>query len=286
MKAVQFNISLISAICLVLVASSCKKEDALTPSEFNELYKLPQGDQPYDQEIVEFYKKYNTVILYKFSMVDFAYSPLGAQPPHTTFSPVEPGQVQESLDFLNQQWFNTYPEVFLKKNLPFKILLASDIYRDIPSGTGENIGKSWPPAISGFNHVTFGRGGRITGMTEIQKDSVRGELNHGFWYLAALNGQLDLPPLFKSSAPDYSAIPSNQYHQYGAFRVIKSGTMTVNDDLAAFIRIITSTSYATLSTTLFTPARDPKGLYKKRYNYIVDYYLATYGFDLKAIGEM
>ncbi len=132
------NILRIAACSLVITAGACKKEETLTKTEDNRLYHLPQGNQPYDQEIMDFYKEYNVVILYKFSALDFSYSPNGPNPPYVTATPAEPGQVKESLDFLHEQWFNLYSKSFLKQALPFKILLASDLGESYSAIYGRN----------------------------------------------------------------------------------------------------------------------------------------------------
>jgi hypothetical protein len=277
-------ITRIAACGLVLAFCSCKKEAALTPTEDNRLYKLPQGNQPYDQEIVDFYEEYRTVILYKFSNLDFLYSPNGNNPAYTSFTPAEGNQVQECLDFLHEQWFDFYDAGFLKKTLPFKILLAADLKRDVPPYTGLPIGITYPRAIKGYNHVTFGRAGRISSMTAAETDTVRGELQRAYWHLATLNRMIELPPAFTALMPDYTSVHAWYPERSGVFTLYNG--MTHFDDIADYIYKITSTDYATLMSTLFIPSRDPNGMFRKKYDAIVQYYLQKYNVDLQAIGNM
>ena len=67
--------------CVLFI--SCYDEGKIKPSEEPELiygkYTLPQGDHDYDDDIVAFYKKYGSLLLYKFttkSMIVFNSLPI------------------------------------------------------------------------------------------------------------------------------------------------------------------------------------------------------------------
>lgn len=287
MKVLSITIYRMLVFVCVLLVVACNKKETLTPSEDNRLYKLPQGDQPYDQQIVNFYKEYSSTILYKYDSVAFIYSPFGRNPADAWAVNAEGSQVQECLDFLNAQWWSLYSKDFLKKTLPFKILLASDIKWIVPSGEVWPFRKVYHPfAMNGTNHVTFGKAGKIASLTELERDSARGQLHAAHLSLAVRNGQLELPPAFIALTYDSytNTVNAAAVQNYGVFRV--SGTMQRADDLQDYLRLICSTDYAKISSTLFTPQRDPKGLYKKKYDAIVNYYLTTYNIDLQAIGNM
>ena len=279
----QYIFSL-AACSLILLMSSCKKEGQLTKTEDNRLYPLPDGDQPYDKEIIAFYQQYNSLILYNYSAIDFSYSPNGSNPRFTTATPAEPGQVQECLNFLHTQWFDLYNESFLKQALPFKILLASNLVRTVPPYQSEPAGTTYPSVVKGFNHVTFGRAGKISAMTADDKDTVRGLLHKNFWHLAVLNRMVELPPAFLALIPDYSAVSAWNPEIHGVFKMFAG--ITHNDDFSEYIYAITSMDYATLTNTLFTPTRDPNGMFRKKYDAIVQYYLEKYNVDLQAIGNL
>lgn len=288
MKVLSATIYRIMAfICVLLVVGSCNKKETLTPSEDNRLYKLPQGDQPYDQQIMNFYNEYSSTILYKWDSVAFIYSPFGRNPVDAWAVNAEGSQVQECLDFLNAQWWSLYSKDFLKKTLPFKILLASDIKWIIPTGEIWPKNKEYHPfAMNGTNHVTFGKAGKIASLTQLEIDSARGQLHAAHLALAVKNGQLELPPAFIALTYDSytNTVNAAALQNYGVFRVFNA--MQRADDFLDYIRLICSKDYTTISTTLFTPQRDPKGLYKMKYDAIVNYYLATYNIDLQAIGNM
>ena len=64
----------------IVLLSGCYDED-VKPSSKPELiygkYTLPQGDHEYDDDIVAFYEKYETLLLYQFTTKDFGWSPTG-----------------------------------------------------------------------------------------------------------------------------------------------------------------------------------------------------------------
>lgn len=74
MKKIRFWSLILS---LVLGLSGCYKEGALHASMENEKvyseYDLPQGDHDYDKDILEMFKKYNTLFLYKYNPKDIYY---------------------------------------------------------------------------------------------------------------------------------------------------------------------------------------------------------------------
>lgn len=268
------------AVTLLLGISSCKKEAALVASEDNKFYKLPQGNQPYDQQILAFYNKYKTVILYNFSTVDFIYAPAGPFDPTASAVPAGPVKIQETLDFLQQHLFNAYSEEFLQKVLPFKILLASEA----------KIQLQFPfdpvpvPAIAGYNHITFGLNGQLDGMSAGALDTARGFLHSALLRQAVSNSQATIPPTFRTLAAAGLSSGFDQIKQNGVF-VFRTNN-TVYSDFGDYIRVITSTHINDLNTKLFTAQNDPKGMFKKKYNAIVSYFLQNYDIDLQAIGNL
>jgi hypothetical protein len=61
-------------LILLLMAAGCKKEDAIVPDKIVPEYSLPQGNHPYDTQIVDFHNKYGCYILYKFTEKDFKWN--------------------------------------------------------------------------------------------------------------------------------------------------------------------------------------------------------------------
>lgn len=120
--------------------TSCDySEDALEPSGIASAYTLPQGDHAYDQTIVDFYKKYGSVILYKFTDKDAYWTPTGwkmyqlneespsASVTGPTLTCANEAYVAQQLQLLNEVWFSKFNDKMLKEFLPTKILLCDQL---------------------------------------------------------------------------------------------------------------------------------------------------------------
>lgn len=143
------NTAILSLFVMTLTLS-CSKEEVLEPSGKTFGYVLPQGDNDYDDRIMEYYKKYNgMMILYDFKPNDAyrtgrldvearvdpkdenAYlSPdpgkIGYQY-YFFYSPVESEYINQQLDLLEECFFSLYDPEVVGKHLPSKILLTSTI---------------------------------------------------------------------------------------------------------------------------------------------------------------
>ena len=70
----------LAGLLLVLLSlfSACADDSpALTPSGIKTGYVVPQGTNDYDKTIVDFYKKYGSYLLYKFTGKDTYWTPSG-----------------------------------------------------------------------------------------------------------------------------------------------------------------------------------------------------------------
>lgn len=117
----------------------CYSEDDIVPKEGGEMaFLLPQGHEPYDWEIVEWFEKYNFYTLYKFSERDLYWN-------NTTWTkfvteaggagdllgePADPDYVGKQWDLCKQVFLNHYPDELLKM-MPFKFLLCSELWRGV-----------------------------------------------------------------------------------------------------------------------------------------------------------
>lgn len=268
-------------LLLIVLVASCKKENKIVENDDDRrMYKLPQGNQPYDQQIMEFYKNYKSVILYNFDEADFSYGFTGPVEVGLWATPAGPNGIQQTLDFFQQQWFSAYPAEFLKENLPFKILLASTIRKKLEYG---NINDTIQlKAYAGYRNVAFGLTGQLNNLTHEGTDSARGAIHGAFWQQALLNGTIPAPPDFPMLLSYTSEI--NTMKLLGTFSY-RSG-MTGYQDLGDYIQVITAHHKSWLDANLFTPANDPAGNFKKKYNIIINYYKTKYNIDLQAIGDL
>ena len=110
-------------VCCLTACSDNEEIGYVEPWE--EEYVLPQGKSDADDRIVDFYEQYGRYILYDYTYLDFRYE-LGV----FEYELPDPQYVGDMLDFLNEIWFNFYPEDFKKEYLPLKIFLAGAIEPD------------------------------------------------------------------------------------------------------------------------------------------------------------
>ena len=61
----------------LLCAVACYDEKELSPSGIISSYSVPQGEHDYDDVIVEYYNKYGSCLLYKFTDKDTYWTPSG-----------------------------------------------------------------------------------------------------------------------------------------------------------------------------------------------------------------
>ena len=119
----------------LLCAVACYDEKELSPSGIISSYLVPQGEHDYDDVIVEYYNKYGSCLLYKFTDKDTYWTPsgwmngvLGVDGTNGYLvTPADEKYVGEQLDVIEKLWFSSYSDEFLKEFLPVKIMLCSEI---------------------------------------------------------------------------------------------------------------------------------------------------------------
>lgn len=285
---------ILAIVCMTVFA--CKKEDALvvSPTGTNVLYSLPQGNHPYDTTIMQFYKDYTSLILYKFDSVDYNYNITGAVMPGLNIVPGDTSVIPEALDYLQANLFNVYPKSFLVQTMPFAILLASNIYVNY---TMYLYGTYYYSVMAGTRTLAFGLvNDSLHTLTGAQLDSTRGLLNMAYWQLAISNGTVACPSGFDSLttyAGKGTVIAANPA-QYGILPPSLSqllflqaaASLDAENDFLGYIDVITSTDSLTMQNTWLSSSVDVKGMYKKKYDLVRNYCLQSYGVDLQALGNI
>lgn len=272
-------------MALLLTLASCHKEAKLTPSPPSIPYQIPQGNQPYDQEILAFYNTWQTYILYKFDSIDFQYTFTAPSYYGYNAIPADTNYVQAALDFLHANWLDLYPASFLHKTMPFKILLASHV--GTPTGSAplnDTFYNRSTSSLAGGNSITFGEvNSALPLKTGPQIKTARNALQFAYWQQAVQNNMIPSPTGF-NVLTNYATLNGSNYQQNGVLP--QNGRPNPVTDLLNYIHLITSTDSVTIVNTWFTPAIDINGMYAQKYNLITSYYLNTYGIDLQAIGNM
>lgn len=274
------KLKLLFPVLSLIIASTlgCKKEPAIQPDILQPEYKLPQGNHPYDSKIVDFYNKYGTYILYKFTEKDFRWDI--SDDIEYVADQGDQNYVGQSLDVIDKQLFGFYDESFLKISLPYKILLSSRIR----ALSGSDTLATPVNAVSIFSHLTFGQTStRLSQLTPEELVELKADLHVAYWSQAINNSKVKLPPAFVA-ATDYSMVMEFNKKRYGVFDTHEGG-VNVDSDLIDYIRQIVSHTRQELENTIFLTQNDPEGRYKYKYNAIINYYKSTYGVDLQFIGN-
>lgn len=191
--------------------------------------------------------------------------------------------IAPALEALDTYLFKFYNQDFLKKALPYKILLSARI-REI---TYDNDTLATPVnSVSAFSHFAFGRAGSsLAGMTDDELMLMKSDLHREFWKQAINYGKITLPPAF-IKATNYADVYDWTKKNYGVFMPdVNALSADLYGDFQGYIEVIVSNTLEELEQSLFRPANDPNGKYKLKYNIIVNYYKEAYGVDLQGIAR-
>lgn len=289
----HFLVCTITGTCMLFLMwglSACNKEAKLTPDTPPAFYTLPQGQHPYDDTIVAFYKKYGSYILYKYDSIDYIYNYTTNL---TVNAPVaNEAYIQSTLDFFRTQCLDYYPEAFLKQTMPFKILLAARMDTTRQSAGNPPITRpSVTNLIASRSMMLIGwADSTLLQQTPRQRRQLKAYLNRCYFLQALQSGALKIPDFF------FVLTPPGGYNN-GSGNVFKDGMIEASSsddqgrqqnvtwDFLCFINAITGQTKAELEATILSPAVDVKGLVRQKYDGLIRYYKTTYGVDLQAIGD-
>lgn len=289
-----------TAILILLMAAACKKEAALTPTEKPEDvygdHTLPQGNHPYDADIVAFFKKYNTLILYKYKPNDLYHNQadwLGGAYDATTNKtrgglfdvPSEETYVGKQLDLMKEVMLKFYPDDFLLKGLPKKVFLVDSFFlADRGTGTPQYNLTENLFAYTGSDFLLFTYGGsRIETITQEEKNLLKGKVNT-VWLSTLTERQIVKRQSAFHALTDYNNIDYWYPQDQGIIDYYKS---TPEKDWNCFVETIVSKPYSELIAPggELHPSFDTKGLIRKKYDILINYFRNAFGIDLQAIGN-
>ncbi len=293
--------------CLLVLSlawglSGCYKEGSLHASGEDENvyseYSLPQGDHDYDKDIVEMFKKYNTLFLYKYNPKDIYYDTdkylNGTYFPEKDSTaaglfdvPSDEAWVGKQLQLLQELWLDYYPAAFLKQ-LPLKVFLVDSLY-SARSGYGT------PVELLNNNYlvrrgvdyilVTYGSA-RIDEMTQADKYEFKRMLHRVFL------DYLDIPVTAEFAAISNYTIFSNTnnkpyIHFYGF--ISWNHSSTPQDDWFTFIDAIVDHPYKEWISDgefgFLHPGKDTQGKIRVKYNLVVEFFKTNYQIDLQKISD-
>lgn len=311
MKTIYNKIAYCAAIIILLCAiSACGySEGELTPSGDALSYKLPQGNNDYDQTIVDYYNKYGTYILYKFSDKEAYWTPSGwknAGNGGFTVLPVDPINIKQQLSLIKELWFDSYNDAFLKAHLPVKILLCAEVDSLVPDWSMSPMSYRGVKVGAWYNYynicVGYGDGTISNQLTATDKRKLKDKWNRIFVKNIVDRSAVTIPSEFSSSTNYTSAINLSSNSKLWALGTLGPGYgATPIRDWGYFMLMMICHSETFLNTVpssisdsntteaswqgILTPTKDTSGLLRKRYNMVRNYYIQNYNIDLQQIGN-
>jgi hypothetical protein len=275
------RLSLLAAF--IIFALSCRKSDPVSPLIVTNLYQLPQGNQPYDDSIVEFYKKYGSYALYKFSSADVNGGTLLRLNDSALLG--DPAYAGKAFSFFKANSIAYYPEKFVQQTMPRIILLSAGLF----TKNKVNAFAPVPMQCHSTDKVLilgFANKSMDTASVATLKNYIGG-IHRYYAYSAIYNGHIQVPASFKALFPLY--IPNareghpEDYLSIGILEYIYLADYTV--DFSGFVGLIASTTAEEREAGVLSPAVDVSGNLRKKCEIVARYYKDTLGIDLVAIGN-
>ncbi|MBC5621314.1 hypothetical protein [Butyricimonas hominis] len=268
---------------------------------FGESYKLPQGKSPADDRVVALFEKYGSYFLYEYSQKDFNWTQVAVSTGNNIFGTIlgDPQYLGGMLDLLEEVWLNYYPDDFLEKNLPYRILLADSVKQTYTYERPATYLKLYLTtntlAIAGLNED-------VGSMSLADKKSTKNWIQQAFLdHLLNINA-IEAPNEFYQvsdytkaterdpmNARERGFIPSiDSEEQYGYasewcyFVDYYTKMLSKDTDFKQYVKNMIShavTEENSWATYLTFP------LVKKKHDILQAYFLEKYGIDLQAIGN-
>lgn len=300
-------------IFLLLLLVACnKKEETLTPSA-SQAYALPQGNHDYDTTIMDYYNKYGSYLLYKFSDRDAYWTPTGwknlrydsslsAWTDGFRVQLADEAYVGAQLAIIQRLWFRYYSDKFLKNFLPVKVLLCSKIDSAIFtydfSTTPTTIVVKTKDVGAWYSYdkicVNFGSD-KVMSMTPQDSGYMTWKLSMVFmneiFAMKPVTPTDDFlkitsyTPQFTSQQQAYTAGSITTYYNASAQNDWNNYMLAmVSCSEEALNRKVAATSSAS-NIGILNPIKDTNGKIKKRYDIVRNYFINNYNVDLQAIGN-
>lgn len=284
------------SLLIIILITSCFKEETIVGNFEEERYSLPTGDSELDVYIRNYYNTYNSYLLYDYKEIDYTWN-VTQNLSLSLIKQTDETILLEGTKYLEKTWGVYYTDDFKRNYFPYKIFLADSVisstlsYGDIDEVCYPNI-----------NTLCIGliREG-IESLTPDSLIHIRGEMNATFWgkYLYE-NGYVSIADnFFKISGDEYydtnlrskpenEGVPADEIDvkDYG-FWVREIGpssyyVMTPNyaQDVYRFVQAITTHSQAEIELEM---EGYPKLL--EKYKVIINHVKEVYGVDLQEIGN-
>lgn len=290
---------------LACINISCYDEKSITPTEAPEgiygKYTLPQGDHAYDDGIVDFYKKHETLILYKFEDRDFWWIPTGdirwefyENGVDRTMGyeavPADEAYVGNQLELLNQAWFKFFADSTITRIMPQKILLTSRLDL-VNMGEGYPVEEDYEPlnCYSGYDYIAVNWGNeKILTMDADAWRSFKSDVCYMFLDRATSKNMIGNSAIFRSISNYGLDFPeSDTQRLYGNGFLDYEHKNSPDKDWMGYLNAIIYHTQEELEGEggILSSAIDINGRIREKYTIMIDFFKSEYNIDLQAIGN-
>lgn len=190
-------------LAFAAIFCSCSKEDDIVAELDDPRFEVKDSEDPTDHYIYEFYQKYKSFILFNYEVADYRWN-LTHNSEYEVTLPKEELK-SAGLEYARKVFLDIYPEEFVLKYFPYKILLAENISTwDMMTGMDVEL-----MAASGISCVVIsGVKDGVADMTEEEITSAKGQVNAGFWADYMVNNNLiSIPDDFYNVSKDFYSRP-------------------------------------------------------------------------------
>jgi hypothetical protein len=279
-------------VLLIACSISCGRnnEEVDVSPKKGTFYELPQGNAPYDRQILDWYRQYNTYILYRFEEKDYRYGISGFYDYPALVRTADTAALPGLTAFLKSYWFGFYNDAFLKKYLPFKILLAGLMHDE---GSSDPVTR----LLLGYDYILLPRvDTAFSRLTATERNRLKTALNLLFMQRIFYVSGPSFPRLHEP--PEAFFEVSNYQDRYiAAEDQYAAGFLTLDGqsgqtrppgrsaDFMAYLSMIFSNTRQELDRGMLSPATDKKGLVRRKYDILVGFFKDTFQVDIQAIGN-
>lgn len=264
----------------IFILTGCKKEKSVQAITGTNLYQIPQGNQPYDDTVMAFYKEYGSYLLYKFTQTEFQAGFNKASIDSALQG--DPAVVGLAIATFKEYCLNYYPEAFKKATVPFVIMLSSGLY--IKNLDSSKFFYEDAACRATDRSLTLGFVNRdLQNAGNVYLNKCIGNMHRYYMSHALLNGRIRVPDAFAKLTPS-NVYQVEDFFSIGLLEVDRSLNPVI--DFGAYINVITTHTLAEMQSTYFIPSVDKKGLIKKKYDLTVNYFRDSCKIDLQAIGNV
>ncbi|ASZ09895.1 putative zinc-binding metallopeptidase [Chitinophaga pendula] len=286
------NVRTVCSYLLIITALACAKEKVQVSEKENTYYKIPQGNAPYDQQVVDWYNKYGTYVLYQYPKSEYEYAIIGYYGLNMEH-PADKTALPAVMNFIQQYWFDFYPEDFLKKYLPRKILLGGILQYDAGNNTKPD---TLANPIAGFNFIMLpGLDANFPKQLEKERRIWKASLNSLFFSTLfygtteEIKAKLPLPEaFFQVSKYQQLKASVNNLYDNGYLAPDPSDPTKIpspKNDLKNYLYIMCRYSEEELEKNYFSEKFDKKGLIRKKHQLLRKYIKDNWNVDLQNIGN-